>query len=235
MFKGASCDAGGMPSTSTHILAPASPVSALRPLRRPLRRLGAVVVGAAAVAGLAACGTPPPDRLEIDPPGQIRASDPGVETTLRVNAYKGIKPYDDKKAPLQVSWKTSDGTVAVVSSAGVVKSTGSGSAQITASVPGAGGKEITASVDVKNVMVSTVEARGEFPKRFTLKSEPVKLTVIVKDEKGNVIDDPKLSFRTTDYCVEADNGEVRPLAVGECAIIVESAGKTAKIDVEVID
>jgi len=181
------------------------------------------------------CGVPPPDRLEIDPPNRIQATDPDVETQLKVNGFRGIKAHDDKKAPLKVKWSTSDGTVAVVNSTGLVKSTGSGTAKITATVEVGEGKEISTSVDVKNVMVSTVEATGDFPKRYTLKAEPVTLKVVVKDEKGNVVEKPVLKFSTTDYCVEADNGIVKPIAVGPCAVIVESAGKSARIDLEVID
>jgi hypothetical protein len=62
----------------------------------------------------------------------------------------------------------------------------------------------------------------------------VTLTVVVKDEKGNVVPNPKLTFRASDYCVEATpDGIVHPMAVGECSVIVESAGKTAKLDLDV--
>ena len=62
----------------------------------------------------------------------------------------------------------------------------------------------------------------------------MQLSVVVKDEKGNVVEHPKLKFRATDYCVDVGpDGLVRPLAVGECSVVVETAGKTAKIDLDV--
>jgi hypothetical protein len=115
-----------------------------------------------------------------------------------------------------------------------VTTTGSGKAVITASVATGKDTNITASVDVDNVFVSTVEVTGDFPKPFRLSSKPVPLTVVVKDEKGQVIEKPRLKFSATDYCVEVGpDGVVAPLAVGECAVVVESAGKRASIPLDV--
>jgi hypothetical protein len=191
----------------------------------------AVVVVAALVGG---CGVPPPDRLEIVPPTMIKANEVGASTKLATHAFRGVAAHDDTKAPLVVTWTSSDAAVATVDAGGTVTATGSGKAKITASVPGAGGQAVTAEVDVVNVIVSSVSATGDFPKKFRLDSPPVRLTVVVKDEKGNVVEKPKVTFRATDYCVQADpDGVVAPLAVGECSVIVESAGKTAKIDLDV--
>ena len=56
----------------------------------------------------------------------------------------------------------------------------------------------------------------------------------MKNEKGVVVDKPKLRLRASDYCVEVTpEGMVHPLAVGECAVIVEIAGKSTKIDLDV--
>ena len=187
-------------------------------------------------AAVAGCGVPPPDRLELVPPTPIRNTEAGVTTKLVVQAYKGVVAYDESKAPLVVSWKSSNPAVAEVNADGAVTSVGSGTAQITASVPGANKAAITATVDVTNVIVSTVEATGDFPAKFKLNSPPVTLKVVVKDEKGQVIDKPRLKFSASDYCVEATpDGVVHPLAIGECDVIVESAGKRAKISLNVLD
>ena len=205
----------------------------------PLPQLTFLSRPAAAVAFaalLGACGAPPPDRLEITPATPIKNTEAGTQTKLKVAAYRGVADYDDSKAPLVVSWKSTNPAVAEVAADGTVTSTGSGKAQITASVPGKAGAPVTASVDVNNVMVSTVEMTGEFPAKFKLSSAPVTVKVLVKDEKGQIIDKPKLSFKATDYCVEVSpDGIVHPLAVGECAVVVESAGKTAKIDLNVLE
>jgi hypothetical protein len=181
-----------------------------------------------------ACGVPPPDRIEIAAPATLRATELGKTETLTVRAFRGVKEHDYAKAPLTVTWTSSDPNVALIDAGGVLTVTGSGKATITASVPAGDDKALTAEVPVENTIVSTVEMKGEFPANFKLDSAPVKVTVVVKDEKGNVVEQPKLKFRATDYCVDVSaDGLVRPLAVGTCGIIVESAGKTARIDVDV--
>ena len=188
----------------------------------------------AAALSVIACGTPPPDRLEVDPPTPIKATEPGSQTQLKVKAFRGITAYDDSKAPLVVTWKSSDAAVADVNATGLVTARGSGKAVITASVPGKGGAAVEATVDVANVMVSTVEMTGPFPPKFRLSSPPVQLSVVVKDEKGQVVEKPKLTFKASDFCVEVTpDGVVHPLAVGECDAIVEVAGKSARIALDV--
>jgi hypothetical protein len=192
------------------------------------------VCGVFVVLSLVSCGVPPPDRLELVPPTPIKSNEAGATFPLKVSAYRGVASHDEQKAPLSVQWTSSDRAVADVNADGVVTTTGSGNAVITASV--ATGKEttISATVDVHNVFVSTIELTGEFPKPFRLSSPAVPLTVVVKDEKGTVIEKPRLAFKASDYCIEVDgNGLVKPLAVGECSVMVESAGKRASIALDV--
>ncbi|MDP2343627.1 MAG: Ig-like domain-containing protein [Deltaproteobacteria bacterium] len=180
------------------------------------------------------CGVPPPDRLEVNPPTPIKADELGKTVELQASAFRGIVAHDDVKAPLVVTWSSSDPAVASVDKNGKVTATGSGKAKIEASVPGVGGKPVVADVVVDNLIVDTIAATGDFPKVFKLDSKPVPLTVVVKNEKGVVVEKPKLRFRASDYCVEVTpEGMVHPLAVGECSVIVELAGKTAKIDLDV--
>jgi hypothetical protein len=194
------------------------------------------IVLTAGVLLAVACGEPPPDRVEIVAPGTIRADEVGKTQPLTIRAFRGVKEHDYAKAPLTVTWNSSDTSVVTVDDAGLLTARGSGKATITVSVPGANGAPLTASVPVDNVIVSSVQATGEFPKVFKLDSPPVPLSVVVKDEKGNVVEKPKLKFRATDYCVDVSgDGVVRPLAVGPCSVVVETAGKTAKIDLDVKD
>lgn len=182
-----------------------------------------------------ACGAPPPDRLEITPPTLIKADELGRTVSLKATAFRGLVEHDDSKAkePLVISWASSDPAVATVDQSGTVTSTGTGKAKITASVKGAKG-DVVADVDVNNLIVGSVEASGEFPKVFKLDSKPVQLKIVVKNEKGAVVEKPQLKMRATDYCVEVTpEGVVHPLAVGECSVIVECAGKRAKIDLDV--
>lgn len=182
----------------------------------------------------AGCGVPPPDRLEIVPPTPIKSDEMGKTFSLKSKAFRGIVDYDDSKAPLVVTWSSSDPAVASVDQSGNVATTGTGKAKITASVKGANDKAVTADVDVNNLIVDSVTATGDFPKVFKLDSKPVQLTVVVKNEKGVVVEKPLLKMRASDYCAEVTpEGMVHPLAVGECDIIVEVAGKSTKIHLDV--
>lgn len=180
-----------------------------------------------------ACGVPPPDRLEITPPAAIKSEEMGQTFALKAKAWRGIVEHDDAKAPVNFTWSSSDPAVASVDNNGTVTITGSGQAKISVTAQGANGP-IHQDVDVNNLIVDSITATGDFPKKFRLDSPPVKLTVVVKNEKGVVIDKPKLRMSASDYCVEVTpEGMVHPLAVGQCSAIVEIAGKRAKIDLDV--
>lgn len=182
-----------------------------------------------------ACGTPPPDRLEIVPPTPFRADELGQSVMLTTMAYRGVLSYvEDPQTPLQVKWTSNDPAVAAVDAQGKVTSTGTGKAKIQAAVLGAGGKWVTAEIGVQNLIVGSVTATGDFPKVFKLDSKPVPLTIVVKNEKGVVVEKPNLRMSSTDYCAEVTPaGVVYALAVGECSIIIEVASKTARIDLDV--
>jgi hypothetical protein len=182
----------------------------------------------------AGCGVPPPDRIDIVAPGTLHFEETGKTMPLSVRAFRGVKEHDYEHAPLTVTWSSSDPSVVTVDGKGVVTATGSGRAQVNASVPGGNDTTLAATVPVENVMVSTVEAKGDFPNKFSLTSPPVTLAVVVRDEKGDAVASPRVKYRATDYCVDVSpDGVVRPLAVGECSVVVEIAGKTAKIDLDV--
>ncbi len=188
----------------------------------------------AVIALCVACGVPPPDRLEIEPPLPIKSAELGQTVSLQAHAFRGIVAHDEGKAPLVVTWTSSDPAVATVDAGGKVTVAGSGKAKIQASVPGRNNQAVTADVDVNNLIVQTVTATGDFPKRFRLNSKPVPLTIVVKDEKGGVVEKPKLRMHANDYCVEVTpDGVVYPLAVGSCSVIVEAGSKAAQIDLDV--
>ncbi len=194
----------------------------------------ASVASIAAFFVLSGCGVPPPDRLEMVPPTPIKSDELGQQFKLKVKAYRGIVEHDENKLPLDLAWSSSDAAVASVDQSGGVAITGTGKAKITATARLKDGKGISVDVDVNNLIVDSVTASGDFPKVFKLDSKPVPLTVVVKNEKGVVVEKPLLKMRASDYCAEVTpDGIVHPLAVGECDIIVECAGKSAKIHLDV--
>ena len=121
-------------------------------------RLRSLALLALPIVVAAACGVPPPDRIDIVSPATIRKNEVGKTETLTIRAYRGVKEHDYDKAPLTVTWTSSDPSVATIDAAGLLTSTGSGKATITASVPGANETKLTATVPVENVIVSSVEA-----------------------------------------------------------------------------
>lgn len=189
--------------------------------RLSIYRLGlggfAVWLGTAALA----CEPTKPARIELDPKGPFQMT--------RVGQNERVKPmaYDDKNRPfvskLEMNYRSSDASVATVAADGTITATGSGNAIVSAESLG-----IRAQAEVRVQIVGSVEIVGEPPDVLKYGGKDVQLEVVVKDDKGNVIENPKLSFSTSDYCVEVSpTGLVHTLSEGKCAVIVRSATKEA--------
>ena len=179
-----------------------------------------------------ACGVPPPDRLEIVPRTRLKATRPGVEHRLRVDVFRGVRPMPGEWPALR--WSSSDASVARVDARGVVTAIGSGRATITASLPGAGGRDVVDSVDVDNSFVAAVVIDGSFPKSLRVRDDAVPLKVIVSDEKGNPVQRPLIQSGSTGPCVEVRaDGMVFPMERGACGIVVTCADVTTRVDVKV--
>ncbi|HEY4222639.1 MAG TPA: hypothetical protein VGO62_14890, partial [Myxococcota bacterium] len=75
----------------------------------------------------------------------------------------------------------------------------------------------------------------EVKKPLHLSSAPLQLHVVVKDDKGKVIEKPeRVMYRATDYCVEvSDDGVVKPLAEGDCDVAIQVADQFAKVKLSV--
>lgn len=175
---------------------------------------------------LAACAERQPDRLALDPAGPFHFDRKGQTEELKVAAFMGKKPYV-KAVP--VAWSSSDTSVATVDDKGVVVATGSGKASITASAWG-----LTTAADVSVSIVGSVSVKDDVPRPLKLNGKGWKLDVTVKDDKGNVIEEPKLMFRATDYCVEVDDdGNLKPLADGDCDVVITVADQSTRIKLEV--
>lgn len=196
------------------------------------RSVAVMAMAAATATTTTACGAVPPDRLEIAPRTRLKATRPGVEHRLRVDVFRGVRPMPGEWPALR--WTSSDASVARVDPQGVVTATGSGRATITASLPGAGGRDVVDSVDVDNSFVAAVAVDGPFPTSLRVQDDPVQLKVIVRDEKGHPVPRPLLQYGSTGPCVEVRaDGMVFPMERGACSIIVTCADVTTRVDVKV--
>lgn len=175
---------------------------------------------------LPACEEKKPDRLALDPAGPFRFERKGETETVNVAAFTGARPY---VRAVPVEYASSDATVATVDAKGVITCTGSGAATVTARAWG-----ISTTADISATVVGSVEVKDDVPRPFKLKNPGVQLHVVVKDDKGHVIDKPKVSFRATDYCVEVDDaGFMKPLADGDCDVVVSAADQSARLKLQV--
>jgi hypothetical protein len=168
-----------------------------------------------------ACEPKKPARLELDPKGPFQMT--------RVGQTERVKPmaYDDKNRPfvseLEMTYTSSDASVATVAADGTISATGSGMATISAESLG-----VKAQAEVRVQVVGSVEIVGEPPETLKYGGKDYQLEVVVKDDKGNVIEKPKLSYSASDYCVEVSpTGLVHTLSEGKCDVIVRSANKQA--------
>jgi hypothetical protein len=178
------------------------------------------------VGALTGCEEKKPDRLALDPGGPFRFEKKGQKEELKVAAFRGPQPYV-KAVP--ATWSSSDTSVATVDEQGVVTSTGSGQAEITASAWG-----LTTSAAVSSTIVGSVEVKDDVPKPLKLNHKGWPLKVTVKDDKGTIIEKPKIMYRATDYCVEVeDDGVLKPLADGDCDVVVSVADQSARIKLQV--
>lgn len=192
-------------------------------VRKP--RLTLLVAGAAC-AGVLGCEEPRADRLALDPSGPLRFTAKGITEELKVAAFRGTMPF---VKPIPTTWSSSDPTVATVDDKGLVTTAGSGRASVTASAWG-----LSTSAEVLVSIVGSVAVTSSVPRPLKLSAPPLVLEVLVKDDKGNVIEKPKVQYRATDYCVEVDDqGRVTPLADGECDVVVAAADKSARVHFEV--
>jgi hypothetical protein len=171
-----------------------------------------------ALAFLTACEKQPPARLEISPSGKINMVKKGAKETLQVMAYdKKNRPWIEE---LKTTWESSDDSVITVSAAGEVAAVGSGDAKVVARAEG-----LEASVDAHVIIVGSVEIAEDTPKKLKMLKQDIVLKVTVKDDKGNLIEKPQLTFTASDYCVDVDpSGKVHPQSVGRCSVRVSSRG-----------
>lgn len=130
-----------------------------------------------------------------------------------------------------IAWATSDGTLATVSSTGLVTGVAPGTVTISASAEGKSG---TSSLTVKAKPVGAVILS---PAQVSIEAGQTRqLTAQVTDDQGNVLTGRPIAFSTNNQSVATVTaaGVVTGVAVGAATITATSEGKTGTADVTVI-
>ena len=131
-----------------------------------------------------------------------------------------------------VTWATSDGGVATVSSTGLVTGVTVGSATITATSEGKSG---SATVTVTAVAVPVASVAVSPPTPSLSVGGTVQLTAAPQDSAGNALTGRTVTWASSDATVASvsTTGLVRGVAVGSATITATSEGKsgTAKVTV----
>jgi hypothetical protein len=139
--------------------------------------------------------------------------------------------------PAKVSWSSSDPSVAVINTDGLVTIVSSGKAEIKASGVGYekpldGTLALRASIIDK---VKIVPPEGGVPPKIHL-GETMQFKAEVLDDRGNVIPDAKVKWRTSDYAATVTmTGELEGRAIGDTQLILEAGPKLARMDILVLD
>jgi len=178
----------------------------------------------ALVMVVAASCAPKPGSLTINP-DDVKLQSKGATAELKATVL------DTKGKPMEnqtVLWTSSDPNIAEVDSNGVVKAVGSGEATVTASVGTVSG---TAKVKVK--IVSAIEIQPAHA--AVVVDEQAKFTAIVRDDKGNKIDDvfPTWSIGDSTIAQVTNKGTVTGKAVGTTTVTASVGPVSAKATVEV--
>jgi uncharacterized protein YjdB len=128
-----------------------------------------------------------------------------------------------------VTWSSSNSTLAVVSSTGIVTGVGPGSVIITATSEGKSG---TTTVTVTQVPVASVTLS---PSSVSIRtSKTATLTATVKDSLGNVVTNRPINWSSSNGAIATVNaGVVTGVAVGTATITATSEGKSGTATVNV--
>jgi hypothetical protein len=138
--------------------------------------------------------------------------------------------------PAKVSWSSSDPSSFVVNSDGLISVMASGKAEIKASGVGYD-QPLEGTLSVRAVIIDKVRivspAEGE--QKIHL-GETLLYKAEVLDDRGHVIPDAKVKWRTTNFAATvAVNGELEGRAIGDTQLVAEAGAKTARINVAVLD
>ncbi len=196
---------------------------------RPYRRLFAMVTASMYFTILAGCGggdssptqpsTPTPTPEPPPPPTPVATSltiTPSSHTLTMINATVQLSAMvrdqnnNPMTGPIDVTWTSSNTTVAPVNTNGLVRALANGIAQITARSGNASG---TASITVAEPVPTRVTIS---PASHTLEmvGETVQLSATVRDQRNNVMSGQPITWSSGDEAVATVSGDGLVTAVG---------------------
>lgn len=189
-------------------------------------RLIAAGVLVSVVTIIAACDKKPA-TMSIEPATLLPFEKKGKTAQLKAQLK------DDRGifvATAHPHWESSDVSVATVSEDGLITAMGTGKTTITGTEQG-----ISASLPVDVKLVGSVEITPNTPQKLKM-GKDTKISVVVKDDRGNVLPGEKVRFKTVGYAVDVDpEGLVHGQAVGETTVVAVAQDKEARVVFTVTD
>jgi hypothetical protein len=204
--------------------------------RRPKRTFRALVTVLLLLVSLfvAACEEKLPAKMALRPRGPLTFSNTGKSETIELAFFddKG-RPYVRKPTATFEGFDATviDVTIDTEGTRATVKPKSSGTTDIVVT---AFGLEQKLTVNVQ--LVGSVDIDPATPAKMKLNGKPHQLVIVVKDDRGTVIPDPKPNFKASDYCVDiSPDGLITAQALGNCQVSVDVAGKIARHRITVVD
>lgn len=150
---------------------------------------------------------------------------------LRASAFEKGDVY---MGPAKVKWTVADSSVASVNYEGLVTVLSSGETKVVATTEGYE-KVLTAELPIKVVIIDKVKIVAPGEAKVHL-GETIQLKAEVYDDRGKLIPDAKVSWRTSDYAATVSvTGEVEGRAIGDTQVIAESGNKSDRFNIDVLD
>lgn len=202
------------------------------------------ILSAAGLALLAVGCAKEPNRLEIKGPAGTTAARydvkelPVFEAKNASIKLRAIAYQDDVFiGTAEVRWSSEDPSIASVNQSGMVTILSSGETVIRAELP----TGLSDGIDVKAVIIDGVEItepkleEGEVPKLPM--GEELKFQAVVKNDRGEVIEDAKIAWESTTYAaIIGVDGTVEGGAIGKTTIrAVAKNGDSDSVEIEVTD
>lgn len=156
----------------------------------------------------------------------------GDTIKLRASAFDAADVY---MGTANVKWSVADSSVASVNYEGVVTILSSGETKVVAE--GTGYKTpVSAELPIKATIIESIKiVPPEGGDKLHL-GETKQYKAEVRDDRGNVVPDAKVTWRTSDYAATISvTGEVEGRAIGDTQIVAEVGSLNARYTVLILD